>query len=133
LATRKYPTILHVLDHPELRALFAGFDETAKQAKRKGRTFGLLAIALGFTALALAAFENLLHPGSGHASLPPGLRDWPTVLALVAAGCGLASVAIGSMGILFAKRKRLWLHQRFVTERVGSFNFRPLSTGYRIS
>jgi hypothetical protein len=57
LAVRKYPTIYHVLDHPELRKLFLQYDEPANLAKRKGRRTGLWAIGLGFGALALAALE----------------------------------------------------------------------------
>ena len=36
LAAVKYPSILHILDHPELRDFFFGYDEAAKRAKGKG-------------------------------------------------------------------------------------------------
>jgi hypothetical protein len=123
LAARKYPTVLHVLDHPELRDLFEKIDASANHAKRKGRTFGLLAIGLGLTALMMAAFEHLLHPAEGPASFVDRVREWPTALALVAAGCGLASVLIGGMGVLYAEKKRRWLCQRLITERIRQFHF----------
>src|SRR5713101_6960567 len=92
LAARKYPTIFHVLDHAELRDFFGKYDEPAIRAKRKGRNFGLLAIGLGLSALVMAAFEHLLHPAEGPVSFSDRLTEWPTVLALVAAGCGLLSI-----------------------------------------
>src|SRR5262245_57915525 len=62
LAARKYPTIFHVLDHPELRQFFLQYDEQANRAKRNGRIAGFLAIAFGFIALAIAAVEYpLMH------------------------------------------------------------------------
>ena len=124
LAARKYPTILHVLDHPELRELFDRYDEPAKRAKRNGLTFGLLAIGLAFTALVIAAFEHLFNRSEAPAALfLDRLREWPTILALVAAVCGVAGILIGGIGVLYAERKRRWLHQRLMTERLRQFHF----------
>jgi hypothetical protein len=82
-----------------------------------------VAISLGLAALVLAAFEHLSHPAERVGPLLDRLQDWPTILALVAATCGLASVLIGGMGILYAKRKRQWLYQRLTTERLRQFHF----------
>ena len=123
LAAGKYPTVLHVLDHPELRDFFGQYDAPAKRAKRNGRIFGFLAIGVAFAALVMASFEHLLHPSAASASFADRLGDWPSLLALVAAGCGLAGILIGGVGVLYAERKRRWLHQRLVTERLRQFHF----------
>jgi hypothetical protein len=47
----------------------------------------------------------------------------PNLLVLVSASAGTVSVAIGGMGILFAGKKREWLHRRFMTERIRQFHF----------
>ena len=43
LAQRKYPSIFHALDHPELRDLFCEYDAPANRAKRtvSSQVFGL--------------------------------------------------------------------------------------------
>jgi hypothetical protein len=122
LAARKYPTILHVLDHPELRQRFLEYDEPASRAKRKGRTAGLLAIAFGFSALAMAALEYPVIHQMGE-RFPDFL---PRALAAASAMCGIIAVLIGSVGILFARRKREWLHHRLMGERIRQFHFQTL-------
>jgi hypothetical protein len=122
LAARKYPTILHVLDHPELRQLFLEYDAPANRAKRNGRIAGFLAIAFGFIALAIAALEfPVMHQTSGRS--PDLVR---LALAISSAGCGIISVLIGSIGVLFARRKRQWLHNRLMGERIRQFHFQML-------
>jgi hypothetical protein len=112
LAARKYPAISHVLDHPELRQLFAVYDGPANRAKRRARTAGLWAIGLVWIALVIASSEYLL-------------KD--TALAEIFAGlsavCGLIGVVIGGTGILFARKKQEWLHGRLMTERIRQFHF----------
>ena len=62
LASIKYPTIFHVLDHPELRQLFSKYDTPANHAKRVGLIAGFWAIGFGFGALGIAALElNFAH------------------------------------------------------------------------
>lgn len=104
---------MHVLDHPELRQLFAVYDKPANRAKRKARTAGLWAIGLVWVALAIASLEHLLmhHP------------PWAKALAAISAVCGLTGVVIGGTGVLFAARKREWLHRRLMTERTRHFHF----------
>lgn len=113
LAARKYPAILHVLDHPELRQLFAVYDGPANRAKRRARTAGLWAIGLVWIALVIASSEYLL------AHTPWAAR----VFAVVSGVCGLAGVVIGGTGILFARKKEEWLHGRLMTERIRQFHF----------
>jgi FtsH-binding integral membrane protein len=112
LAARKYPAIWHVLDHPELRQLFAVYDAPANRAKRRARTAGLWAIGLVWIALVIASSEYLLSETS-----------WVPIFAIVSAVCGLVGVVIGGTGILFARRKQEWLHGRLMTERIRQFHF----------
>jgi hypothetical protein len=113
LAARKYPAISHVLDHPELRQLFAVYDGPANRAKRRARTAGLWAIGLVWIALVIASSEYLL------AHSPLAAR----IFAVVSAFCGLIGVVIGGTGILFARKKQEWLHGRLMTERIRQFHF----------
>jgi hypothetical protein len=118
LANRKYPTIAHVLDHPELRQLFRQFDEPANRAKRRGRIAGFIAIGLGFVALALAALEYpAVHQTGEHSNIAQ------VALAVTSALCGIAGVLVGSMGLLFARRKREWLRRRLMGELTRLFHF----------
>jgi hypothetical protein len=117
LAASKYPSIVHVLDHQELRHLFIEYDAPASRAKRTGLMAGLGAIGLGFFALAAAAAEITV----AHSA------DWFTVpLAGFAGMCGLASFVVGSVGVLFASRKRDWLHHRLMAESIRQFHFQML-------
>jgi hypothetical protein len=52
LAASKCPSLVHALDHQELRQLFIEYDAPASRAKRTGLMAGLGAIGLGFFALA---------------------------------------------------------------------------------
>jgi hypothetical protein len=47
LARKRYGSIYHVLDHPDLQQLFAEYDAPANRAKRKGLKAGLWAVGLG--------------------------------------------------------------------------------------
>lgn len=117
LAARRYPAILHVLDHPELRRLFAVHDAPANRAKRRARSAGLWAIVLVWIALVIASSEYLLTH-----------THWAArIFAVVSAVCGLAGVIIGGTGILFARKKQEWLHGRLMTERIRQFHFQTLA------
>jgi len=117
LTAKKYPSIFHVLDHPELRRLFSEYDARATRAKRTGLRAGLWAIGFGFGALAVAALELVLaHP-----------EDWIAIAFAVISGlCGLLCFLIGSVGVLFASRKRNWLYCRLMGERIRQFHFQTL-------
>lgn len=116
LASVNYPTIYHVLDHPELRAVFSNYDTAANRAKRIGLIAGLWAIAFGFGALGIAALELILvHP-----------TGYSIALAVISGLCGLLCFLIGSVGVLFAGRKRNWLRCRLMGERTRQFHFQML-------
>lgn len=112
VAARKYPSVIHVLDHPELRHSFAAYDGPANRAKRRARRAGLWAIGLVWVALVMASSEHLL----AHTALAK-------ILAAISAVCGLAGVIIGGTGVLFAAKKEEWLHRRLMTERIRQFHF----------
>jgi hypothetical protein len=117
LALLKYPSIFHVLDHAELRQLFSKYDVPANRAKHTGLMAGISAIGLGFGALGIAALELLY---TQH-------RTYGLALALISGLFGLLSFFIGSVGILFAGRKRNWLRCRLMGEKVRQFHFQMLA------
>jgi hypothetical protein len=127
LAASKYPSVFHVLDHPELRQLFSEYDEPASRAKRNGLRAGIWAIGLGFGALAMAALEILKHPAADRlAANVPG-EDWRSIaLAGVSFTLALLCFLIGSAGVLSAGRKREWLHRRLMGESFRQFHFQML-------
>ena len=115
LASIRYPTIFHVLDHPQLRHVFSKYDEPASRAKRIGLIAGFGAIGFGFGALGVAALELIFtHP------------DYSVALAVISGLCGVLSFLIGSVGVLFAGRKRNWLRHRLMGERIRQFHFQML-------
>jgi hypothetical protein len=114
-ARELYPTIEHVLYHKELIDYFQKYNDRADIAKKTSRTWGKWAIALGAAAIALAAIEIIVEIAAA--------SPWPLLVGAVAATCGVLSVAIGAFGVLFGSRKREWLHNRFMGERVRQFHF----------
>jgi len=108
-----YPTVFHVLDHPELRQCFLEYDAPSNAAKKRSVYLGSAAILLASAALISASGEIPFH---GQAGILTGL-------ALVAAVCGIASVLIGALGLLYGKTKRNWLCMRLMTERLRQFHF----------
>src|SRR5262245_55429225 len=116
LASINYPTICHVLDHPELRAVFSKYDTAANRAKRIGLIAGFWAIGFGFCALGIAALELIVvHPAG-----------YSIALAVISGLCGVLCFLIGSVGVLFAGRKRNWLRCRLMGERIRQFHFQML-------
>jgi hypothetical protein len=122
-AARKYPTIFHVLDHPELRQLFSHYDKLANTAKRRGRRWGFVAIGLVLFALLIASTEHASEHSTEALSLIERLHHPRTIWAFVSAACGLIGALIGGFGVLYADRKRQWLYQRLMTERIRQFHF----------
>jgi hypothetical protein len=116
LALAKYPSIFHVLDHVELRQLFSIYDVPANRAKHTGLTAGILAIGFGFGALGIAALELLYTQNT----------TYGVVLAIISGLCGVLSFLIGSVGVLFARRKRNWLRCRLMGEKIRQFHFQML-------
>jgi hypothetical protein len=116
-AQKMFPAVFHVLDHPELRALFAKFDSLANAAKGKSRSFGLTAIGLAVFALLVTSAEPL------YGDLPYQL---PQAISFAAAAAGIIAAIIGFFGIRFAKQKRDWLEKRLMTERLRQFHFQTM-------
>jgi hypothetical protein len=122
-AKRQFPSIIHVLHHPELQKYF---DDLANAAKARSRKWGAAAIWCGAIAIALAAAEIILQ--SYRRDLDPSIgSDWENLvawtIAVAAALSGIVSVLIGKMGVLYGSRKSEWLQNRFMTERIRQFHF----------
>jgi hypothetical protein len=116
-AQKMFPAVFHILDYPELRAVFAKFDSLANAAKVKSRRFGLTAIGLAVFALLVTSAEPLYR------DLP---YDLPQAISFAAATAGIVAVIIGFFGIRFAKQKRDWLEKRLMTERLRQFHFQTM-------
>jgi hypothetical protein len=113
-ARKRFPSLMHVLDHPELRQLFQRYDVPANAAKRQSRRWGVLAVLLGSLALIGAASTPLFH----------GLTEnCARLVAFIAALSGLMSIFIGLRGVLWYRAKAEWLHRRLMTERLRQFHF----------
>jgi hypothetical protein len=118
LASIKYPTIFHVLDHPQLRQLFSQYDTPANRAKRIGLIAGFWAIGFGFGALGIGATELLFTNPT----------KYSIALAVISGLFGVLSFLIGSVGVLFAGRKRNWLSCRLLGERIRQFHFQTMAS-----
>jgi hypothetical protein len=118
LAAIKYPSIVHVLDHHELRQLFSKYDTSGNRAKHLGLVAGIWAIGLGFGALGIAATELLFAKPT----------NYSVALAVISGLFGVLSFLIGSVGVLFAGRKRNWLRCRLMGERIRQFHFQMMAS-----
>lgn len=112
-----YPPLEDILYHQELIDTFSKYNVIADDAKKRSRTLGKLAIVLGGVAIAFAAIEVALGIGE---------RSGTLVFGFLAALCGILSIAIGAFGVLFGDKKRKWLHNRFMGERIRQFHFQSL-------
>jgi hypothetical protein len=112
-----YSPLEDILYHQELIETFGKYNVVADDAKKRSRTLGKLAIVLGGAAIALAAIEVALgfHKESG-----------TLLFGVLAALCGILSIVIGAFGVLFGDKKRKWLHNRFMGERIRQFHFQSL-------
>ncbi|KAB2915747.1 MAG: hypothetical protein F9K29_12765 [Hyphomicrobiaceae bacterium] len=117
-AQKLYPDVAHVLDHPELRAMFKTYNDAADAAKRRSRTFGYTAIGLATAALLTAALTPLFHDA------PLGVLR---VVGFLASVAGIAGIAFALNGVLFQKAKAEWLDNRLMTERLRQFHFQTLA------
>ena len=114
---RSFPTCMHVLDFPELRQVFDGYDLSANRWKKNLRLAGLATIALGVIALLGASTEPLYD------KLPPVFSD---AIVVVSAIAGLLSIVISTFGVLHSASKNRWLEARLMTERLRQFQFQTL-------
>lgn len=113
-AAAAFPQIAFALDHPALRQTFAVHDEGANRSKTRSRQWGVTAVLLATFALLLSAASGL-YAGAGKLVI--------SVLGGLGALSGLASVAIGFLGVMYRARKLRWLTARLATERLRQFHF----------
>ncbi len=115
-ARHRFPDIFFALDNPELRALFRPIDGEANTAKRRGRRWGVAAVALVTGALLVATVSSQHREESA----------FDIAVAAIAAAAGLIGVGIGAFGILFGDSKQHWLERRYQSERLRQFHFQYL-------
>ena len=118
-AMQKYDPIFHVLYYPELQMLFSKYNDLADGAKKNSSFWGLIAIICGFSALAIAALE--IYPWRD--VMEKHWSDFERILTVLSGGFAITSFLIGSMGMLIAGRKRVWLQHRLMGERIRQFHF----------
>jgi len=124
-----YPDLVHVLDHPELRAEFDRYDAMANTAKRRMHCLGLFAIALATIALLSSAAAPILNGILEIRDLEPGVVK--QVEALKAASvwaeiAGLVGAVIAMGGLWISSCKKNWLEARLMTERLRGWHFQML-------
>jgi hypothetical protein len=112
-AERMFPTLIDVLQHPELKKRFSRFDIPANAAKKRAQIFGVAAVLCGVLALFAASAPSAPYSDTA-------LGTW---LGNGSALLGIASILIGFAGLLYARPKRDWLHNRLATERLRQFHF----------
>jgi hypothetical protein len=116
LAAQSFQSLFHVLDFPELRALFKAYDDPANSAKRARRRLGLAVIVAGMIALFAASADQLYHDRA----------PWAALIGGAAGTLGICSILVGLFGILHNQSKRTWLNNRLMTERLRQFQFQTL-------
>lgn len=113
-ARTAFPLVAFALDHAALREAFGTHDETANLSKSRSRKWGVAAVFLATFALLLSAASGL-YADKGKLVI--------SILGAVGALSGLASVAIGFLGVMYRSRKLRWLTDRLATERIRQFQF----------
>jgi hypothetical protein len=116
-AACSFPSIIHALDFPALRELFASYDALANRSKKRLRQSGLVTIAFGVIALIGASTEPL------YGRLPPTAAS---VLIVGSAAAGILSIVFGAFGVFSSTTKARWLEARLMTERLRQFHFQAL-------
>jgi hypothetical protein len=112
-----FPTLIHVLDYPQLRDDFSKYDEKANQSKKRLRRAGLATIAFGVVALLGASTEPLFPQPSSIVAY---------VIFGVSAFAGFLSIVISAFYVLRSPYKNVWLEARLMTERLRQFQFQIL-------
>ena len=117
LAASSFPAIVHVLDFPTLRELFAAYEAPANRSKAHLHQGGLWTIILGVIALIGASTEPLYGSLSS---------TFAAALIVVSATAGLFSIIFGAFGVFSSRSKARWLEDRLMTERLRQFQFQTL-------
>src|ERR1700722_18031651 len=118
--TRNHTAFAPIFDWPELRALFAMYDNTAARARKRSRRAGIFAVAAGFLSLATAAWVPL---AGALTKTCPHQSNVQALLGGIAAFLALVSVLLGYTQVLTGKAKTRWLQNRFWTERIRQLHF----------
>lgn len=107
-----FPSMFHVPDDEELRALIETFEKPADRAKRQSLRAGIMAVLLVVIALFVTSAERLYedYPWSGVAATGAGIL-------------GAVGVLIGVFGLIIGKAKKERLCQRMASELLRQFHF----------
>jgi len=120
----RHPRLAPVFDWREMREAFALHEQPARQARKRSRLFGKIAIGLGFLGLALTALTpflaRLLSLSRPFLNDPDSADRWVGGLAAVLIAAG---TLLGFHQALVGQAKRQWLISRFWTERIRQLHF----------
>jgi hypothetical protein len=114
-ATAQFPQIIHVLDHPQLRDMFAKYEKQANHARDVMRRLGFTTVVFALLALLSVA----THPIWSNVSW----TRWP---ALVIEVGGMLAALIAARAMLLGPYKNNWLQSRLMTERLRQWHFQLL-------
>ena len=114
-AKDQFPEVFPLLDHPELRSVFAEYEKLANKARAWVRWLGLLAVAFGTIALLSAATEPLWHQ-----------LKCEKLLTIIFEFCGLGATAVTGGSLLLGPWRNRWMESRFMTERLRQWHFQLL-------
>jgi hypothetical protein len=120
-----FPGVFHVLDHPELRAEFAKYNNLSSRAKRYVHRLGMVAVALAALALLSSAATPILKAVEGIPNLSPSAAKVFQSLQAVSVVLEVAGlVALG--GLWISDWKKQWLEARLMTEKLRAWHFQTL-------
>lgn len=117
-----FEDVAPVFDASDLHNLFKAHDEPANEAKRRSRAWGLIAIALGFSSLSLAACTPLILRLIEHLAIS-STEYAGAVLGTLISVFAVISVIVGYVQALTGRSKREWLTHRLWTERIRELHF----------
>lgn len=114
-AKHQFPELIHVLDHPGLRSVFAEYEKRANKARASVRRWGFFAVVSATAALLSTASEPFWH--HFHYS-------WWFSIVFECGTLLAALIAVG--GLCIGKSKEDWLECRLMTERLRQWHFQLL-------
>jgi hypothetical protein len=114
-AREMFPTVIHVLDHPRLRAKFAEYEEKANRGRDWVFRLGSAAV-ISVTAELMVITTGPVWPQA------PATRT----LGFVVEVLGILAALVSVGGLWHGKWKHLWLESRLMTERLRQWHFQFL-------